>query len=138
MKKREALRILPGLQKRMLVFWMLQAFVLTFLICAVTLCWIVFYTNPTLISYTKAIMRPALAISTVLGFLVSCLAGLFYSRRIAGPVYHIKNTIDEVMAGQPPEPIVLRRHDELKDLVVSINCLLKQFHSLRSAGAGKP
>lgn len=127
MPERTILRVQPGLQKRMVLFWMLQAFVITFFTCLITIGWAFFYTNPTVASYTKVIVRPALFISTVVAFVISILAGLFYSRRIAGPVYHIKHAIDDVLEGNPPQIITLRRHDELKDLASSINKLFQRF-----------
>ena len=127
MTKRTILRIQPGFQRRMILFWMLQAFVVTFFTCLITIGWTFFYINPTLSGYTTIFVRPALLISAVVGFVISCLAGLFYSHRIAGPIYRFKNTIDEVLEGKSPGIIVLRRHDELKDLATSLNKLLQHF-----------
>ena len=126
MIKRMMLHIQPGFQKRLMLFWMLQAFAITFFTCLAIIVWAFFYTNPTLASYTKIIVRPALYISAAVAFIVSALAGLFYSLRIAGPVYHIKHAIDRVLEGGEPELIVLRRHDELKDLATSINKLIQR------------
>jgi len=121
------LRIHPGLQKRMIIFWMLQAFMATFLTCLITIAWTFFYINPTLAAYSNLFVRPALIISAVVGFVISCLAGFFYSHRIAGPVYRLKSTIDEVLEGKSPGVIVLRRYDELKDLAASLSKLLHHF-----------
>lgn len=132
MAKRAMLKVQPGLQRRMVLFWMLQAFVATFLTCLVTIGWTFFYVNPTLAGYANIFVRPALAISAVVGFVVSCLAGLFYSRRVAGPVYRLKAVIDEVLEGKKPEIVVLRRHDELKDLTASLNKLLLRFQQTRN------
>ncbi|HAT72023.1 MAG TPA: hypothetical protein DCS63_04330 [Elusimicrobia bacterium] len=126
MIKRMMLHIQPGFQKRLMLFWMLQAFAITFFTCLVTIGWAFFYTNPTLASYTRIIVRPALYISAAVAFMVSALAGLFYSLRIAGPVYHIKHAVDRVLEGGEPELILLRRHDELKDLATSVNKLIER------------
>ncbi|HAH31671.1 MAG TPA: hypothetical protein DCL44_05090 [Elusimicrobia bacterium] len=127
MIKRTVLWIQPGFQKRMILFWMLQAVIVTSLTYFITIGWTVFRTNPTLAGYINVFVRPALLISAVLGFIISCIAGLIYSHRIAGPVYHMKNTIDDVLEGKSPGIIVLRRHDELKDLAASLNKLLQHF-----------
>ena len=131
MAKRKVLRIQPGLQRRMILFWMLQAFVATFFTCLVTIGWALFYTNPTLAGYTNIFVKPALLISAVVGFVVSCLAGLFYSRRIAGPVCRLKMMIDEVVEGKTPGTVALRRYDELKDLAASLNRLFQYIHDVK-------
>lgn len=127
MTKRTILWIQPGFQKRLILFWMLQALAVTASTYLITIGWTVYHTNPTLAGYINVFVRPALLISAVVGFLISCLAGLLYSHRIAGPVYRIKNTIDEVLEGKSPAVIVLRKHDELKDLAMSLNRLLQHF-----------
>ncbi|MFA6434733.1 MAG: methyl-accepting chemotaxis protein [Elusimicrobiales bacterium] len=131
MIKRTILWVQPGFQKRMILFWTLQALVVTFLTYAITIGWTVYSTNPTLAGYIRVFVRPALLVSAAVGFLISCLAGLIYSHRIAGPVYRFKNVIDSVLAGNAPEIIVLRRYDELKDLGESLNKLLQHFAPAR-------
>jgi signal transduction histidine kinase len=111
----------------MIFFWVLQAAVVTFSTYMITIGWIVFYTNPTLAGYINVFVRPALLISGAVGFIISCLAGLIYSHRMAGPIYRFKTTIDEVLEGKSPSIIVLRQHDEMKDLASSLNKLLQHF-----------
>jgi len=111
----------------MILFWMLQALAVTVSTYLITIGWTFFSTNPTLAGYVRVFVRPALLIAAVVGFLISCLAGLIYSHRIAGPIYRMKNMIDEVLQGKPPGIIVLRRHDELKDLAASLNRLFQHF-----------
>lgn len=45
------------------------------------------------------------------------------SHRIAGPLYHIRKNLQELMSGQPFRKIVLRKEDELKDLADLVNDL---------------
>lgn len=135
MIKRTMLWIQPGFQKRMILFWMLQAFVVTLLTYLTTIAWTYYHTNPTLAGYINLFVRPALIFAAALGFVISCLAGLIYSHRIAGPVYRFKSTIDAAIAGKPTGTIVLRRHDELKDLADSLNKLLEHFQKATKSNA---
>jgi len=130
MIKRTTLWIQPGFQRRMIIFWMLQALGVMASTYVITISWTVYYTNPTLAGYVNVFVRPALLISAAVGFVISCLAGLIYSHRIAGPVYRIKNTIDEALEGKSAGIIVLRRYDELKDLATSLNKLLQRFQQI--------
>lgn len=125
MIKRTVLWIQPGFQKRMILFWMLQSLVVTALTYLITIGWTVSHTNPTLAGYINFFVRPALLISAGVGFVISCLAGLVYSHRIAGPIYRFKSTIDDALEGKVPGIIVLRKYDELKDLATSLNKLLQ-------------
>jgi len=49
---------------------------------------------------------------------------VIFSHRIAGPVYRLEKTIDEMAQGKDVEPICLRKGDELKDLARKINSLM--------------
>ena len=127
MIKRTVLWIEPGFQKRMILFWMLQALAVTAATYLITIGWTIYHTNPTLAGYVNYFVKPALMISAVVGFLISCLAGLVYSHRIAGPIYRFKATIDAVLEGKNPGVITLRQHDEMKDLAESLNKLLEHY-----------
>ncbi|HAT73354.1 MAG TPA: hypothetical protein DCS63_11125 [Elusimicrobia bacterium] len=127
MIKRTVLWIEPGFQKRMILFWMLQALVVTAATYLITIGWTIYHTNPTLAGYVNYFVKPALLISAAVGFVISCLAGLVYSHRIAGPIYRFKATIDAVLEGKNPGAITLRQHDEMKDLAESLNKLLEHY-----------
>jgi signal transduction histidine kinase len=61
--------------------------------------------------------------------------GIVVSHRIAGPLYRIERTIDEVIRGEDVEVIRLRKKDEqeLKNLAERINNLLGVIKGLKSA-----
>ena len=46
--------------------------------------------------------------------------GTFLSHRIAGPIYAIGKYIDALLVGDYSRALILRRHDELKDLAVKM------------------
>lgn len=52
------------------------------------------------------------------------LVSVFLSHRIAGPVYRLEKTIEEVAKGNLALRITLRRKDELKELATSINGMM--------------
>lgn len=49
---------------------------------------------------------------------------MFYSHRIAGPIYNIKKTIDAVLEGKKDSRVHLRKNDYLVDLADKVNLLL--------------
>ena len=56
--------------------------------------------------------------------LVGVLA-IVLSHRIAGPIYRIKKTLDEVTKGDYSKRLYLRNTDELKDVAESINKVME-------------
>ncbi|MBI4375194.1 MAG: hypothetical protein HY549_01970 [Elusimicrobia bacterium] len=70
------------------------------------------------------IVLPALVIALALNLAISLFAGLYYSHRLAGPIYRIRRALQEAQEGKPVPPIVLRKNDQFKDLAEDINRLL--------------
>ncbi len=56
--------------------------------------------------------------------LVGILA-IVLSHRIAGPIFRIKKTLDEIIKGDYSKRLHLRNTDELKDVAESINSLME-------------
>ena len=54
-----------------------------------------------------------------------CILAIVLSHRIAGPIFHIKKTLDEVTKGDYSKRLYLRNTDELKDVAESINNLME-------------
>lgn len=52
------------------------------------------------------------------------IMGLLFSHKIAGPVYRIEKTIDEIAKGNLALKIKLRKGDELRDLADIINIMI--------------
>ena len=61
---------------------------------------------------------------------------ILISHRLAGPLFRIQRTIDEVVRGEDTENIHLRKHDELKDLAGKINELIGVIRALRKPTKG--
>lgn len=67
----------------------------------------------------------------VLGVL---LASIWFSHRIAGPLYRLGKTMRMVAQGELPPPIKFRKHDEFQDLADDFNTILAKLKS--SVGEG--
>ncbi len=61
------------------------------------------------------------AIAAVAMALVAMLVFIFFSHRIAGPVYHIQKSLGKIMEGNLTYRVRLRRKDELTDLAEDVN-----------------
>ena len=72
------------------------------------------------------IVFPSLLVTLGIGIAISILAGVFYSHRLAGPIYRIRRTLGEAYEGKSVKPIVLRQNDEFKELADDLNRLLGQ------------
>jgi len=57
------------------------------------------------------------------------LWGLFFSHRIAGPIFAIGRKLETISGGRIPEPITLRKHDLIMPLAKQINKVIATFHS---------
>jgi len=84
--------------------------------------------------FVRTILFLIPAIFVITGF------GIVVSHRIAGPIFRIKRTINDVVRGKEVELIRLRKKDEkaLKDLAESINKLMGLVKELRGAPSRPP
>ena len=64
---------------------------------------------------------PSLAVSAVLSCIFTLAFGLFYSHRIAGPIYNLKKALREVRGGKVDRVVKFRKGDEFHDLAEEIN-----------------
>ncbi len=72
---------------------------------------------------------PVLIWMSALYLLLIAVFGLFISHKLAGPVYRIKKTLQEISDGTiktKDAKFSLRKHDELKDLVEALNKFLEK------------
>ncbi|MFA6003700.1 MAG: hypothetical protein WC881_06500 [Elusimicrobiota bacterium] len=142
MIERKRYWILPEFQLRMIKQWLILVILTTLTSNALTLLFVwhqdkkyagkLFFVsnptdtlvvNPTALVHSDIIL-PTLLIALALGCIFSMAAGVFYSHRLAGPIYHIRKTLREALDGKAPGPIVLRKNDEFKELAEDINLLL--------------
>ena len=51
---------------------------------------------------------------------------VFYTNRIAGPIYRIRNTLQDRISGETYKPVTLRKGDAFKDVADLLNKLLSK------------
>jgi len=61
------------------------------------------------------------------------LWAFIYSHRVAGPIYRIKKNIDELTRGEDIPPVILRKHDDFKDLAASLEKLRLKIQEMKNA-----
>ncbi len=78
-----------------------------------------------------------LLLSSIIGSLVVLVFGLFYSHRLAGPLFNLKRTMGRLARGQWNINVGIRKNDEfhdvkesLNDLVVSLQGRLEKLHQV--------
>ena len=59
------------------------------------------------------------------------LIAVFLSHRIAGPIYRIEKTLEEIGKGNFDIRIHLRKHDELKEIANAINKMVGNLNKLK-------
>ena len=59
-----------------------------------------------------------------------CLASMFLSHKIAGPIYHLKNDIRRVLEGDFTTRTYFRKSDELQDIATDFNNLIESIETL--------
>ncbi|MFW6159077.1 MAG: HAMP domain-containing protein [Planctomycetota bacterium] len=64
--------------------------------------------------------------------------GLVASHKIAGPVYRVKQTMNEVASGNETVRITLRKGDHLKDVARAFNAMMDRLAEDRPPGSGDP
>lgn len=67
-----------------------------------------------------AVLLPPLAVAALLSVIFTIFIGLFYSHRMAGPLYSIKRSLRQLRAGKRITAVRVREHDEFQDLATEI------------------
>jgi len=73
------------------------------------------------------IVLPPILINNLLILVVVAVIGIFYSHRLAGPVYRINKDLQKVLDGEQGVRVSLRKEDKLHDLADQINALLDKY-----------
>ncbi|MCB4790905.1 MAG: hypothetical protein LHV68_03360 [Elusimicrobia bacterium] len=71
-------------------------------------------------TFTRIITKPLLA-AVLINALVSIVTNLYFSHRIAGPVFKIKKALRDKIEGKEVRPIQLRKHDYFTELADMTN-----------------
>jgi methyl-accepting chemotaxis protein len=74
----------------------------------------------------KLVLPPILNNNLVIMIIISVL-GIFYSHRIAGPVYRMQQDIEKALGGEKGVRVQLRKGDKLKDLATKVNALIEAY-----------
>jgi methyl-accepting chemotaxis protein len=77
------------------------------------------------------LVLPPVIINNLLLMLIIIIVGIFYSHRIAGPIYRLEQDIMRVLGGERNVQIRLRQKDKLKPLAEQINRLINEFEKIR-------
>lgn len=70
--------------------------------------------------------------SSLIGSLVILLFGLFYSHRLAGPLFNLKRTMSKVARGKWDVSVGIRKNDEFHDVKESLNGLVTSLQERMS------
>ncbi|MBL7181359.1 MAG: methyl-accepting chemotaxis protein [Pseudomonadota bacterium] len=83
-------------------------------------------TLPVQISLFK-LLWPVLAICVLVTLVVIFFFGVIISHRMAGPIYRIRHTLDQMVQGELGGEIRLRSKDDFKSLAENVNTLKKSW-----------
>jgi methyl-accepting chemotaxis protein len=61
------------------------------------------------------------------GVVVSMIIALLISHRIAGPMFRLKKTLEEIGKGIIPKKVTLRKKDEFKELSDALNSVIEKI-----------
>lgn len=78
------------------------------------------------------IIVPPILLNNLFILVVLSVIGIFYSHKIAGPIYRINREIQRFLDGETDVQIAIRKHDKLGDLVSRVNRVLSEFQSLKA------
>ncbi len=77
------------------------------------------------------LVLPPVIINNLLLMLIIMVVGVFYSHRIAGPLYRMEQDIIRVLSGERNVTIRLRKKDKLKPFAEQLNRLIDEVEKLR-------
>jgi len=77
------------------------------------------------------LVLPPVIFNNLLLMVIIIIVGIFYSHRIAGPIYRIEQDLQRVLAGEKNVEIHLRKKDKLKSIADKINSLVREVDTLR-------
>ncbi len=70
------------------------------------------------------IIFPVITISILITIVFTVIYGIFYSHKIAGPIFRFKKTIDTLTKGKLNIDVKLRKKDKFKDVAIFLNTLI--------------
>lgn len=77
------------------------------------------------------LVLPAILVNNLVIMIIVSVIGIYYSHRIAGPVYRINEDIKRSLEGESEVRIKLRGKDGLQELANMVNLLIEQLDQQR-------
>ena len=73
------------------------------------------------------LILPSILVNNVIIMAIIAGIGIFYSHRIAGPIYRIEKDLARILGGESGVKIKTRKRDSMKSLVAKINQLIDLY-----------
>jgi len=77
-----------------------------------------------------SIVFPIVALSSLLTIIVSIITALLYSHKIAGPIYRLKKSSEDFLAGKKNVSFKIREKDEFQELSQAMQKISEKYHIL--------
>ena len=84
--------------------------------------------GPPIVTDRFELILPPILINNLVILIVISVIGVFYSHKIAGPIYRIQEDIKRVLGGEKDIVIRLRKKDKLKELADQVNKLIEEYN----------
>jgi methyl-accepting chemotaxis protein len=75
------------------------------------------------------LILPSILINNVIIMVIIAVIGIFYSHRIAGPIYRIEQDLARILGGEREVKIRVRQKDKMQSLVAKINQLIAKYEA---------
>jgi len=62
---------------------------------------------------------------------------IVFTHKIAGPIYNMENKLEQLLDGETPPLVVLRKGDELQELADKLNATILKFKELRESSTNQ-
>ena len=82
------------------------------------------------VSTINLILIKRVGILLILVILFALILEIFFLHRIAGPIYRIEKTLNDIADGKKVHPIKLRKKDFFKSLADSVNKVIEKISNL--------
>jgi signal transduction histidine kinase len=69
------------------------------------------------------------AVSAAVAFVMLCLAGLFISHRVAGPLYHLNSYMQDISEGKDVAEVKFRKGDFFPELANGMNSVMRRYQA---------
>lgn len=84
-----------------------------------------FLTRAKVYTYFDLLWKPLLGV-LLINILIMVALNVYYSHKIAGPVFRLKKTLRQKLDGQAVEPVRFRKNDEFQELADLVNQLMEK------------